>query len=39
MFLAAQWGYDAVTEYLLDKGAKVNEKSKDGWTPLYLGNF
>jgi ankyrin repeat protein len=38
IILAAQFGYVDVVQYLVNRGVKINQKSKDGWTPLHLGN-
>jgi hypothetical protein len=35
LHVAALWGHAEVARLLLDHGADVNSRSKDGWTPLH----
>ncbi len=35
MHIAAANGYDEVIEYLIDNGAKIDAKDKDGWQPIH----
>lgn len=35
MHIAAANGYEEVIEYLLDNGAIIDVKDKDGWQPIH----
>ena len=34
----AYLGYDTIAQYLVDKGAKLNVKNKNGWTPVAVAD-
>ncbi len=39
LFLASALGHTEVVKELLNRGASIEEKDKDGWTPLIWGIF
>ena len=38
MHIAAANGYVEVIEFLLDNGAKLDTKDKDGWQPIHAAS-